>query len=85
MNNAMHLSFHVKSLNINFNLVSLFWNECECLLKEEINIYKKENLCLKCSKLNTNQNVSYNKPICNICNALDKAEYLDYHSKYLSN
>ena len=83
MNNAMHLSFQVKSSTINFNLVAPF---CMWMpLKERINIYKKENFCLKCSKINANQNVSYNKPICNICNALDKAEYLDYHSKYLSN
>ena len=40
MNNAMHLSFQVKSLTINFNLDSPF---CVSMpLKEEINIYKQK-------------------------------------------
>ena len=70
---------------INFYLAVPFCNECECLLKEEINIYEQENFCLKCSKINTNENVSFHKPICNTCNVIDAAEYLNYHSKFLSN
>ena len=41
--------------------------------------------CLKCSKINISQNVSFNKPICNTCNVIDAAENLYYHSKYLAN
>ena len=41
--------------------------------------------CLKCSKINTNQNGSFNKPIYNTCNVIDAAENLNYHSNYLSN
>ena len=79
----MHLSFQVKSLTINFNLIAPF---CMWMpLKEEINIYKQENFCLKCSKIHTNQNGSFNKPICNTCNVIDAAENLYYHSKYLAN
>ena len=85
MKNAMHLSFQVKSFSINFNLVAPYWNKCECLLKEAINIYKQENFCLKCSKINANQNVSFNKPIYNTCNVIDAAANLNYHSNYLSN
>ena len=41
--------------------------------------------CLKCSKINTNQNGSFNKHIYNTCNVIDAAENLNYHSNYLSN
>ena len=68
MNNAIYLCFQVKSSTTVFNLASFFNNKYQSLLKEEINIYEQENLCLKCSKINTNQNSSFNKPICNTCN-----------------
>ena len=71
MNNDMHLSFQVKSLLINFNFISSFCVECESLLKEEISIYKQESFCLKCSKINANQNDSFNKPIYNTCNVIN--------------
>ena len=70
---------------INFNFAAPFCLECESLIKEKINIYEQENFCLKCSKNNTDQDISFNKPICNTCKAIEATEFLNSHSQYLSN
>lgn len=70
---------------IKFNLAAQFCIECESLLREVINIYEQENFCLKCNKENKNKDISFNKPICNTCTAIQEAEYLSNHSKFLSN
>ncbi len=71
--------------SIKFNLASPFCKECEDFLKEKINIYEQENYCLKCSRINTGQDISVSKPICNTCKAIKVAEYLKNLSQYLAN
>ena len=56
--------------SINFNLAAPFCKDCKNFIKEKINIYEQENFCLKCGKINTNQDISFNKPICNTCSAI---------------
>ena len=71
--------------SIKYNLAAPFCNECQTLLKDELNIYEQENFCLKCGKVNSNENVSFHKPTCNSCDAIFAAEYLKQHSKFLGN